>query len=988
MSIPVGLDASRGFIGHSFGGPDFGLESRLSYTKKKVFVETEDVPGANVYRLILQNHPDMPFEVAIDRRRTIQWYLEQDFVPTRMGQEITFKQRRSELYVKQLNQLLADCDSCMQGFSDFFAIDLLQAFKKNLKDKKFDFASECINALYEMSPGIISIKQLYADFLFFRKDPGACDLLLDLSKQDNRNKYFSNLEKALMCDVRSLEILESVGTLYASSLRRINHYCYILSRLGRRAPKVAEDVYRAAINKENPSDPLFYHIYLQSLSNPESKDEALQKLQKHAVRGGQNQTKEKHIHLIAVENFEREGQLEEALEALVSAKKSLPGTFAFLKREILLRMARKENVRDLLGQLLARYVRKKNTRKQEAVALLMHKIYQDVGSASQLVFCYPTRNAERAAIYLRMAISNAQQGSYQDILFCVANLEAIYPRFEGFSEGEKKIIFLLTVLGRLYKRAHPTVAQPQAVLMASRIEDVAFDPLVPLVTARVQDVHVRCDPYEATAFFCMDHPRYVAWYGDVVEEEMILFTRKSAEVTTNESSHEKDKAKQPKVYELLIPSCKELPPEKRLHTDETIQWFLASGYLPRVVDGKMTFMQRTEAFFCHPAVRECERFKYFLEQKQYVLAQYELHKLYLKTHSVEHQGLYAEFLAFLKKNSALSVFEELGTKDPRYLARAFLFTPIDMSLYNELSYSPGPSLKLDLVCLFAYLHLKQAKSKEADNFFNKGNSLMQLAELCFLPEQQRLGQLERLAAMYRSKKSEDEAQYYERKVRLLKGDFNLESELPEGRFLPPISTKTEQALPMHIKRPLEEELPPKVVRKFYRMAIDEHLKSHNYQVAKQLSERAVQLLNRRASLEGPCFLKRDFSISRHHDPDPQLLKKLTDMTKYYESKQKRVKLEAVLRIRAKLGDADALNSLASHLSHGDHERESSQAIFENIFMCVRRECYHNAEGFLRLLDTREHLLTEEQKVIIALVRAIARQATQTHEAERGRKQLY
>ncbi len=749
-----------------FIGYYFGLGEKVSFTETTADVFSYKEQKTTTYKLHQFIPAHMPPQSAFRPQKRLKWLLQAGYVPRIARDQITFIQT-----IPSIQDLLRAGDAIRKDLSrenpkdmqieDLkkngeiieVLITLFDEFRLNLIEKKYDDALECLEAAHAHSKKALIVRRLLADFLFFLKRPEACDLYFELHKLNP--KELDLLEKAIILDPYREIVLTKIKNGGFSQETKLS-----LAVAGFLASGGAVESYFVKESTGVEFDPLMLVARLQMTKDGDKKRKLLKlmsqteeepsptasptpsprrgvpllrakQVMKTVARlsplskstgsivspfkprdersasfvisspqesGAQRGQREEYI--IAIDSLLQAKKYDEAREKLELAIKDCQIATPFYERliTILPKCKSQFTVDDCLQKLL--FDEMLSPEKVEYVASQLYSRHASYDYGRELVDRYMTTGKVQEAQKLLFSLAKASLHSPEKVKECLEKLGSLGQDPASYlTEDELKTLYLL---GQLVGRSYPN-----------------------LFVKREQQVHKTALHSGEGAFFCFDHPRYVACW--ISFDMRILFTKERAEVYFFDESRTE-------ILPLIIPEC--VPDSERFFMADSLRWLLSRGYRPSTLPEGVRFeesscIQDPSGVFAKARNKpELAEFLAYFKQQKYGLAHASLLQVNDKQASRE---VYAEFYAFLRRPEAVSRFRELGRSSDDalyYMQRALAAATackardtysIYLQLVDLLKNSHFSDYHAGWISLHAFLYFSSRDPNRAyaDAFFEK-----------------------------------------------------------------------------------------------------------------------------------------------------------------------------------------------------------------------------------------------------------------------------
>ncbi len=644
----------------------FGLGHRISFTRKDCDVFTFDPhPTVKICKLKIPSLPDIPLEVGLFSKRLIRWFLNHNFIPVLKDKEVTFIQGATAEHDPQITHILRASNQIMKRLiklkenqdhvklypewltlqmalnpKEFTAVldltcTLLKDFRTNLLNKNHDTAHSCLLKAYEATYKSIIFKELYADFLFFRKCPEAAILYFELIDEKNNNETSFYFEKAIRSDPENENIFTFFRSLTCSDAVKMHYYLTAYLACSDKTSKLAQSYLQEALDLQI-EDGIAQIVQVRFLPDAVKKSEYYKTL---------SQLMQTNANVQASQYFAEKSQKNAQNSTWQQAqRKRIHATESFLQVERSSQDSPKEQYRKSPNYQISGGAPTKLYYIKYVNKLLKQQRYND--AASQICEAR-IKCGEKGSFYKRLLIAikylSALQTKNIDLTEneCLERLFWLYHEKQKWYKAElvgrvlyqreKKFDVGKTLAACLHQQSKTpesaqllfTIAKSEynksclSKLHASLLELEQIDPtygsftqnnrqiiyLLTLFAAKYNlstklliekalqlrtsglSKEVSCTNiasyahFGEGAYFKIDHPENVACWFSI--SKRIIFTKTRA-----------------KVYSLLDGQCVEYPlhlpagaPEDiQLYKAQTIRWFLSSGYLPTEVNLEITFI--------------------------------------------------------------------------------------------------------------------------------------------------------------------------------------------------------------------------------------------------------------------------------------------------------------------------------------------------------------------------------------------------------------
>lgn len=772
--------------GPSFDSYYFGLGQRITLDKKEghiaSFTETTNV---KTYPLKIPTLPkEMPVYTALYKERAVKWFLKNGYVPTVIDEDtkIGLIQESTSEQDLHINALLRKFDRITRVLSKFLRLHvenpynpiiqteeyqewhlftdrlgldtfdfntkielifaLIEECKQSLCRKEFTLAEGCLKCLHEITNSGFIFKDVYADLLSLQKSPQAADLYLDLSGSKLGEQSALYLEKAIRCDSTNKRLIQLIAEQKCSEARAI--HCYVTGYLAcQQSPRQLTDRYCKSAEKLNESvkDPVVRLVFAKNKSKDIQASQSVQQAWQHA---GRQSASSSPVTSRLGASRTSQGNKEPQIVEPVNEKVSSPMLTMRLRKvsgKILKNLLIKDlNNPELLERLLWWYDGEKKWLKAEYVARSIYESLDDekekkytIGTALARSLEMQDKKNAAVRLYYQLAQSEYAYSRRDNASNCLAEIFRINENFGAFAQQEKQILYLLF----LELRSQDTQAIKQLKLLLQNIRSSGKS------SARLQRTSMPRDHFGQWAYFQVCHPYYVACVITLTEK--FLFTKNMVEITSLDDG-------KIAVYPLQIPD--DVPDEVALFADKTVRLLLSQGFVPKVANNVLTFVDpkceildgdaKSELLAKLQNISNDSRVLLESFEKQLIsgsrdLAYYFIHKAYTQSKgSVEIADLYAEFLLFVKRPKFaleifLSLIENKGTDVQvlKVLQRALVAAcqckhDLAETLYNKmlrlLQKMQVSRTRISLLMLHGYLYFEchDPLKEEAKNlFYNK-----------------------------------------------------------------------------------------------------------------------------------------------------------------------------------------------------------------------------------------------------------------------------
>ncbi len=766
----------------------FGLGRRVAFTETHAELFSYKDETSKKYDLKLFFPPEMPARCAFLDRRRIKWFLRSGYEPTLVESSEGDKVMTFVLNGSSNEALCRDCMKIQSSFekrgeqdlqiaglakdSKALAVTLLSQFLRNIKEGKREIALSCIEKALEVAKGAIVVKRLFADTLFFLKDSRSCKHYLELEKLSSNHV---DLERAILSDPSdpalhkrikkshySDEVKRSLQVVgYLASMGKVCEFCqlddertltpidFLAHRqfcedkelkkrfLFKAEQKTAE--IKARLTESGNASPLqrirrqagpfLRNGTMRASSEGARKSPTLSKLLGDSLSSIRRASKDSGISLPS-ESGATKAAKEEFLfqiDILIQAKRlqeaktkadeaikqcGMWGPFYERKLCLLPKKPTPEAIQEeneCLKQLLWDV-----TQSHERIEYVARRLFErqqsyDVGVKLAETYAALGKIKESARLYYLLVKTFPRHPEVEKVLKRIQELDTA---FSFFSEIELKVLYLLGL---------------------SR--DAPVPDLSRKVSPRSCDVPVVGHTGE-TAFFCIEHPEYIACWISLEEQEQFLFTKEHVEIVSLVTGI--------KEKPLTLIFSDEVPIERSLFSSAAVQWLLGSGYRPIRTPAGCAFTQippdTSGAQLLQKAYREVRRvqnqnlfdFINHFKRGNFGLAHESIQKV-----SSEFSDLYADFLEFLKHPDAIGFLRRMGATSENeqkllYMQRALCLavsmrSPVAYTIYVELArLLPAMGARLLYLHGFLYFTIRAQNQKLAADCFLNADPLLRL----------------------------------------------------------------------------------------------------------------------------------------------------------------------------------------------------------------------------------------------------------------------
>ncbi|MBS0636468.1 MAG: hypothetical protein JSS12_03060, partial [Verrucomicrobia bacterium] len=628
----------------------FGLSCRYKFSKGKVHVSdfSADKTIQKVFDLKVARLPqEMPVDDVLDEERQIKWFLTNGYVPQRVDNDtkVCFVKACTEEQDIRIQELSRKCED---------SATLLAKFSRWMRDNK----SEDTRA--EEYQGWHTLLARCGEAEFKKLVPIMYDLIEEC-KQFLKKKQLFDAEECLVA-LQKLTLTTYIFTdLHADLLSftgATKHAAAKYLALSGRSVVFLEKALRC--DPENPDvaaaivdqDERAQHCYLTGyLACKNKRSEIAQGyltkakyIDKKLVAEIFSPRSQTATPLSRTSESRQQAQPVRVLDVSVGFLKKQYRDAPTVEHELRLLWEYDGNRDWVRSEYFARRLYTQTERYDVGMALARALVGQDKRDEAER-FYFQLAKVEREAANDKATKVEHKAAHIERVKECLSNIK----NYNAFTTEEKRVIYLLLL--EVKEDEKPL----KEVLKATRVSR----------TVAPAPISKRYHHSGEWAWCAVDHPHYVACASTVTE--LFLFTGKTVEVGSRS---------------YLLEMTLNLPDDVQLFGKERILWALEQGYIPRVYEDRVFFVEKSFSFdSLKPCCEDLEKCKTYLEEGHKGLASYYMHKAYSENpNSEECRFFYAEFLLLTDKpKEALEHFLSLKKPTLYSLQRAV----VAASLCNE-----------------------------------------------------------------------------------------------------------------------------------------------------------------------------------------------------------------------------------------------------------------------------------------------------------------
>lgn len=616
----------------------FGLSCRYKFSKGKVHVSdfSADKTIQKVFDLKVARLPqEMPVEDVLDEERQIKWFLKNGYVPQRVDNDtkVCFVKACTEEQDIRIQELSRKCED---------AATLLAKFSRWMRDNKIEdtraeeyqgwhtLLARCGEAEFKkLVPIMYDLIDECKQFLKKKQLYDAEECLVALQKLTLTTYIFTDLHADLLSFTG--ETKEAAAKYFALRGRSV-----VFLEKALRCDPENPDVAAAIVDQDERAQHCCLTGYLACKNKKgEIAQGYLTKakcIDKRVVAEIFSPRSRAGTPLSRTSESRQQAQPVRVLDLSVGVLKSQYKDAPTIKHEL---------------RLLWEYDGSKDWVRSEYFARRLYTQTEryDVGMALARALVGQDKRDEAERFYFQLAKVEHKAAHIERVRECLSNIK----NYNAFTTEEKRVIYLLLLE---MKEDEKPLKEVLKTTRGSR--NVAPAP-----------ISKRYHHSGEWAWCAVDHPHYVACASTVTE--LFLFTGKTVEVRG-------------KSYPLEM--TLNLPDDVQLFGKERILWALEQGYIPRVYEGRVIFVEKSFSFdSLKPCCEELVKCKDYLERGHKGLASYYMHKAYSENpNSEDCRFFYAEFLLLTDKpKEALELFLSLKKPTLYSLQRAV----VAASLCNE-----------------------------------------------------------------------------------------------------------------------------------------------------------------------------------------------------------------------------------------------------------------------------------------------------------------
>lgn len=638
----------------------YGVGQKISFEKSRVRVLNYTDESCKEFTIKFPSFPrEMHLGAAFNKEKRILWFLTNNYVPKVINDQLTFLEQTEELQRRELDK---KGELIMRQLTRFFRVyngasqkavtlkvqhedhgewlllaqqmepfefqarvelfkALLEEFRECLLKKEDAVAKECLEKAYQITNGGFIVKELYADFLAFIKEPKAQELYLELGGSEMGDRAVLFYEKALQADPTK----EVPFATLSCTDRRLLH-CYVSGYLA--CPNAG---YLTAVKRVNKvvQDELVGHM-IERAGKQKQQQDTLKRSRSQQNRGAVWQSPALRSSgptpPLLGQSRSSLSRLEESAPT-VGQVRDLSG-----KAQELLCLKDPENL-EHMEHLLWWYLEKEKWQKAEYIGRILYakKPKFEFGKALALSLDKLGKKEEAVSCYFALARVQYECKNWVHVASVFEEIAKISSSFGMLSPQEKQLVYLMArVVGD-----DATVNQLEVLTARRASKEIDFK-------AGKSRHH-----FGEWTYFQVDHPQYVACA--LTLHEKFVFTKTTVEVSSKD-------ADEVVVYPLVIPL--RVPDEVALFGAKTVQWLLANGYTPTIQNNTCFFVDTNR-------------------QKPKSVVYFDMHRAYIeKKRSLAATEQYAEFLLSVKQPKlALELFLSLAKTPGQelvYLERALV----------------------------------------------------------------------------------------------------------------------------------------------------------------------------------------------------------------------------------------------------------------------------------------------------------------------------
>lgn len=279
-------------------------EQRVLFTKSSAEVFSCRTGKKTTLALHLPGSEDMLDDIALFEHKTIQWYLQEGFVPVEQDGVMTFVLRSKAVLTGALAQQLQSCIA-FYLYNDPNLHQQLQKVRCCFENEQHSLAIAQLQKIKDTR-----VKKLYAEYLAFCKSPKAHSLFLELSRETKGDESCAFLEKAFLLEPHHEWLYERIVERSPTKARALTLCLFAYTHLIKIHPVKASLFYAKAL-KLDPNDSFMHFAFLETIP----KGDKVQKMKAYA--GVVDVFQQKDI----CEYYSRKKQLINSIATLEGAKK-------------------------------------------------------------------------------------------------------------------------------------------------------------------------------------------------------------------------------------------------------------------------------------------------------------------------------------------------------------------------------------------------------------------------------------------------------------------------------------------------------------------------------------------------------------------------------------------------------------------------------------------------------------------------------------------